>query len=81
MTKKEELLIELVHMLAYGSKHEMGLTLRETKQLLKKKMSSKGGRTPIECLETNGKSFINEIRTFLNEVDAEIARNRKSDED
>jgi Asp-tRNA(Asn)/Glu-tRNA(Gln) amidotransferase B subunit len=58
-----ELLIELVHFVA-----QQGLSLKETKEFLTTKISSKGGKTPLQCLQKQGREFINELRTFVNEL-------------
>ena len=44
LTNYEELLIELVHYLAYGDRKDMGLTLKEVKHYLTKPIKSKGGK-------------------------------------
>lgn len=61
------LLIELVHMLSYGSQFEQGMNLRELQILLKTPIKEKGNLTPEECIRHYGRKFLNEIKIFLNE--------------
>ena len=72
MSKKlsdfEKLLTELVHFLAYGNQTEMGLTLRETISYLQKPIKSKGGKNCLECLQTEGLAFINQLKIYMNEL-------------
>jgi len=62
-TKEEELLTELVYIMSAGT----GLRLREINQLLQKPMSSHDGLSCLDCLDRDGRKFINEMITFLNE--------------
>lgn len=69
LTPKEELLVELVWFLAYGTEQEIGLGLKDTKNFLTKSISSKGGRNCLECLKDEGREFLNELITYINELD------------
>lgn len=62
-TAKEELLTELVYVFTAGT----GMPLRQVKQLLQKSMSNKDGMSCLDCLDRDGRKFINEVITFLNE--------------
>jgi len=70
--KHEELLIELIHFLAYGTKTETGLTLKDTKNFLTKPIASKGDRNCLQCLREERREFLNELITFINEVDGKV---------
>jgi len=69
MSDYEEKLVELVHFLSRGSKKHQGLSLKEVKELLYKPIISKRGMNSLQCLETEGRSFINELKTFINELE------------
>lgn len=69
MDRRDKLLIELVHFLARGTKEEMGLTLRETVAFLTTPIKSKRNKTALECLEKEGRQFINEVIIFVNEIE------------
>lgn len=69
LTNQEELLVELVHYLTFGSDSEQGLPLKEVQKFLITPISSKDGKTPIECLRTEGRAFINELKIFMNETE------------
>ena len=69
LSEFEENLVELVHFLAYGSAKERGLTLREVKQFLATTLKDRKGRNVLESLAKDGRSFINELKTFMNEMD------------
>jgi len=64
----EELLVELVHFVSYGT----GLNLRATKQLLQKPISNRNGMSCLDCLDKEGRAFLNELITYIN--DAEEAK-------
>jgi hypothetical protein len=66
LNDKEELLIELVHLLSYGSPKDLGLSLKELKYWLTKPIPTRENRNALECLETDGRAFLNELITFLN---------------
>jgi len=67
MSEYEELLIELIFYLAHGTREEMGFDLKEIKHFLKSPIK-KYNETPLERLAKEGRSFINELKTFMNEV-------------
>jgi len=66
LTPNEELLVELVHYVAYGTEREMGLTLKETKLFLTRPIKAKSDYNALECLNSDGRAFINELKTFIN---------------
>jgi len=65
LTKNEELLVELVHFMSYGT----DMDLKTTKSLLQKPISNKNGRNCLECIHQEGRTFINEIITYINETE------------
>lgn len=69
LSEHEEHLVELVHFLSHGSKKHAGLSLKEVRQFLYKPIASKRGRNSIECLKDEGRAFINEIKTFVNDLE------------
>jgi len=69
LTPKQKLLVELIHYLAYGTQSELGLTLKELEAFLQKPIAAKGGRNCLQCLNDEGLAFINELKTFMNELD------------
>ena len=60
----EERLVELVHILSYGTAEEHGLTLYEVKQVLLKCPSNNLKRTVLEKLEESDK-FIEQLKNHL----------------
>lgn len=69
LTNREELLVELIWFISYGTETETGLNLKDTKSFLTKPISSKGGRNCLECLQDEGREFLNELIAFMNEID------------
>jgi len=65
LTKNEELLVELVHFMSQGT----DLDLKTTKRLLQRPISNKDGRNCLECIEKEGRAFLNEIVTYINETE------------
>lgn len=65
ITEREALLIEIVHMLSYGSESELGLTLAEVMRFLDSRVKSKGMKTALEVLEEDKHKFIEEVRQHL----------------
>jgi len=62
LTEREKLLVELVHLLAYGDKLEFGLTLDEVYILLEKPIARYKNRN---CLEVLSPKLIQEIKDHL----------------
>ena len=59
----EERLVEIVHILSYGTSDEHGLSINEVKRFLYTKLS-KQSKTVLESLEENDK-IIQEIKKYL----------------
>lgn len=72
LTEYEENLVDLVHFLAFGSKSQYGLPLREVKRMLMTPVKDRHGMTPLDLIEKDGSLFLNELKTFLNEMDDSI---------
>jgi hypothetical protein len=62
LTEREKLLVELVHLLAYGDKLEFGLSLEETLQFLEKPLVRYKGRN---CVELLSDELLQEIKDHL----------------
>lgn len=62
LTEREKLLVELVHLLAYGDKVEFGLTLEETLQFLQKPLVRYKGKN---CLDILSDGLLREIKDHL----------------
>lgn len=63
LTQREAYIIELMHLLAFGSEDEMGLTLEESMRFLNSRVKSFDDRTVLEILETSdGRAFLDELR-------------------
>lgn len=60
----EERLVELVHLLSYGTPEEHGLTVQQVKQMLLKALPHNSRVSVLESLENNDK-IIDELREFL----------------
>lgn len=73
LTIREFLLVELVHFLAYGDEVETGLTLEETIRFLRTPIRSKDGLNSIECLEREGRRFIEELKIYLQDLRYQIS--------
>jgi DNA-binding transcriptional MerR regulator len=69
LSEFEEHLVELIHFLAFGSKKQKGLTIREVKQFLNTPIKDRQNMTPIELIAKDGREFINELKTYLNELE------------
>lgn len=67
LTSKEELLVELVHFLAFGTELEHGMTHKEIRDFLVGPIKKKGNRNPLELIEAEGLSFLKEVRAALGE--------------
>lgn len=67
LTKNEELLVRLVHQLSYGDDMEMGLTLKEIKDLLVQPIKRKDKKNALECIELEGEKFLEEFTKFIEE--------------
>ena len=65
LSPKEELLVELVHLLAFGDADEMGLNLEEVKRLLLRPINAKNGLNSLECLDQEGRDFLEELKSYL----------------
>lgn len=70
MTEYEKNLISLVHYLSYGSKGEMGLSLKEVLRYLQKPIPFKNNKTCLECLRSEGLAFLNELKTYMNDLES-----------
>lgn len=64
LTADQELLIELVWLLSQNS----GIDLKTVRTMILKPMKDRKGKNCLECLEADGKAFINELITYLNEM-------------
>lgn len=62
LSERDKLLIELVHLLAYGDKLEFGLSLEETLQFVQKPLNRYKGKT---CLEVLSKTFLEDLKDHL----------------
>lgn len=69
MTDYEKNIIILVHFLSFGSRSEMGLSIKEVLRYLEKPIPSKNGKTALECLRKDGLEFINELKTYMNDLE------------
>ena len=67
LSERERLLVELVHLLSYGSKLEFGLTLDEVVEYLEKPIPRKLNRNALQCLDSDGERFLQQIRDHLAE--------------
>lgn len=66
-TKREALLIELVHLLSYGSMDELGMTLEEVMNILNSRVRSKDNATILELLDLEGRKTIEDIKKAIEE--------------
>lgn len=62
LTEREKLLVELVHLLAYGDKLEFGLTLDEVYALLEKPIPRYNNKN---CIELLSPKLIQDIKDHL----------------
>ena len=69
LSEFEENLVEIIHFLAAGSNKHLGLSTREIKRFLITPVKEKQNLTPIELLVKEGKVFINELKTYINEIE------------
>ena len=67
LTKEEELLVELVHFLSFGTELEHGFKHKEVRDFLITPIKKKGNKSPLELLELEGSAFLNELRVILGE--------------
>ena len=65
LTDEEELLVELIHFLV----NQTGLSAREVKILIEKPMSHRKNMNCLECLASEGRAFLNELKTYINEIE------------
>lgn len=65
LTEQEKLLIELIYYMANGT----GIPVKDIKTMLEHPMPSKKGKNCLECLEAEGRAFLNEMITFMNELE------------
>lgn len=68
LTNYEELLIELIVLLTSSKNGEAGLSAKEVKSLLSSPLKSKGNLTALQCLKLEGRAFINELITYMNDL-------------
>ena len=68
-TDFELLLAELVHYISYSVDGESGLNFKDVKKFLNAKLSHKNNKTVIQCLYEERQHFLNELRTYMNELD------------
>lgn len=75
LSNRDLLLIELVHLVSSGkvvtdSKGrkwiEQGLTLSEVLSFLNTPIQSKDRMTALDCIEFEGRSFLNELKSYIN---------------
>lgn len=67
LSERERLLVEFVHLLSYGDKLEFGLTLDEVLEYLEKPIPRKQNRTALQCLDSDGERFLQQIKDHLTE--------------
>lgn len=67
LSERERLLVELVHLLSYGDKLEFGLTLDEVLEYLEKPIPRKKNRNALQCLDSDGERFIQQLKDYLAE--------------
>ena len=67
LSERDKLLVELVHLLSYGDKLEFGLTLEEVLEYLEKPIPRKQNRNAIQCLNSDGERFIQQLKDHLSE--------------
>lgn len=65
LSERERLLVELVHLLSYGDKLEFGLTLEEVIDYLQKPIPRKKNRNALQCLDSDGERFLQQLRDHL----------------
>lgn len=64
LTPAEERLVELVHLLAYGTPEEHGLTLHEVKQFLLKPVPKAQATSVLSSLDTSSQ-LLDELKSYL----------------
>lgn len=65
LSERERLLVELVHLMSYGDKLEFGLTLDEVLEFLEKPIARKKNRNALQCLDSDGERFLQQIKDYL----------------
>lgn len=65
LSERERLLVELVHLLAYGDKQDFGLTLDEVIEYLEKPIQRKNNLNALECIHADGERFLQQIKDYL----------------
>ena len=65
LSERDRLLVELVHLLSYGDKMDFGLTLEEVVEYLDKPIPRKQNRNALQCLDSDGERFLQQIRDYL----------------
>lgn len=68
-THREALLIELVHILSYGSEKELGLSLSEVMAFLDSRVKSKDNAKVLDLLDTEGRDVIDKLKKSLKEYE------------
>lgn len=63
-----EHLVELVHFISYGT----GITYKDIYNWLNTPIEKENNRTAIECLEYDGRAFINRIKIHVNSLEDTI---------
>jgi hypothetical protein len=67
LSEKERILVEFVHILAYGDKLEFGLTLSEVLEYLERGIPKKRGLNTLECIDRDGEEILRELKAYLAE--------------
>jgi len=65
----QNLVIELVHFVSQTNGDDKGLSLKEVKDFLNHTVEHKNGKTVLQCLKEEGRSFLNELIVFINELE------------
>lgn len=69
LSEYEELLVELVHYVSSTVNNEKGLPAKELKSFLTRPIPHKNGKNCLECLDLEGRAFLNELIVFMNELE------------
>jgi hypothetical protein len=67
LTHREALLIELTYYLSKGDHSASGLDLKAVFDVLTLPIKSKDGNNAVHCLSTEGREFLNELLSYLDE--------------
>ena len=65
LTYREALIVELVYELSRGNEKELGYSLEEIVMFLRTPIKNKEGLNALECLDSEGRQFIEELVKFL----------------